>query len=130
MGELSIPYLKIAEYFDFDYTPINLAYIVAMVPIGAVIGAFTSGPLSYYGRRKCIIFSNLAIILGAIFWIIPNSMWQLFVGRFLIGIAWGNLTSIIPMFILEISPLNKKGMHGTIWQFAITSGVSISYSIG
>ena len=81
--------------------------LVSMVPIGAVLGAITSGPLSYYGRRKWIILANIAIILGSLCCMIPSSPWQLFFGRFLIGIAWGNLTAIIPMFILEISPLHK-----------------------
>ena len=39
--------------------------------------------------------------------IIPGQQISLLIGRFLIGIAVGIFTMVIPLFILEISPIQK-----------------------
>ena len=78
-----------------------------MVPIGATISSFLSGPLSYYGRRKLLLAANAILICGTILLLIPGYSFILFIGRTLLGIAVGIFTMIVPLFILEISPIQK-----------------------
>ena len=127
---MSIAFDQIGEYYSINLEGKNFPLAVTMLPLGAMLGAFISGPLSYRGRRKSIIYANIILISGIITLFIPNYFLFLFIGRFLIGVAVGIFTTIIPIFIVEISPIHKKGQNGTACQFSITLGVCTSYSIG
>lgn len=52
------------------------------------------------------------------------------IGRFIYGVAVGIFSVIIPIFIIEISPIQLKGAYGGASQLAITTGIMISYLIG
>ncbi|KAL1457040.1 hypothetical protein WDU94_001716 [Cyamophila willieti] len=55
---------------------------------------------------------------------------MLFIGRFVIGINCGLNTSLVPMYISEIAPLNLRGGLGTVNQLAVTLGLLISQILG
>ena len=57
-----------------------------MVPLGAMIGAFTAGRLIINGRRYSLLVIDLVILVGAILNCIMN-FWTLNIGRLFIG--WG-----------------------------------------
>ena len=107
IGEMSINRDNIIEYSNLGHNEDTYFWAVSMVPIGAAISSFLSGPLSYYGRRKCLLLANVILILGKIVMIIPNISIFLFIGRFIVGISVGLLSALVPLFILEISPIHK-----------------------
>ena len=47
----------------------------------------------------------------------------LIIGRYLIGVNCGLNTSLVPMYISEIAPLNLRGGLGTVNQLAVTVGL-------
>lgn len=55
---------------------------------------------------------------------------MLFIGRFIIGINCGLNTSLVPMFISEIAPLNLRGGLGTVNQLGVTIGLFLSQVLG
>ncbi|XP_015380540.1 PREDICTED: uncharacterized protein LOC107174201 [Diuraphis noxia] len=59
-----------------------------------------------------------------------NSYEVLFIGRFIIGVNCGLNTSLVPMYISEIAPLNLRGGLGTVNQLAVTTGLLISQILG
>lgn len=54
----------------------------------------------------------------------------LLIARFLLGFAVGIFSVIVPIFIIEISPLKLRGSFGAVSQIAITFGILIAYSLG
>lgn len=59
-----------------------------------------------------------------------HSYEMLFLGRLIIGINCGLNTSLVPMYISEIAPLNLRGGLGTVNQLAVTIGLLISQVLG
>jgi SP family facilitated glucose transporter-like MFS transporter 1 len=59
-----------------------------------------------------------------------NSYEILFFGRFIIGVNCGLNTSLVPMYISEIAPLNLRGGLGTVNQLAVTVGLLLSQVLG
>merc|ERR1712106_269379 len=51
-------------------------------------------------------------------------------GRYLIGVNCGLNTSLVPMYISEIAPLNLRGGLGTVNQLAVTVGLLTSQVLG
>jgi MFS family permease len=100
-----------------------------MVPAGATLGSLLAGTISYYGRRTCIYVANVFVILGCSICIIPYPP-ALIVGRLIYGLAVGIFSVIIPIFIIEISPIQLKGSYGGVSQLSITTGIMISYLMG
>merc|ERR1712012_33433 len=54
----------------------------------------------------------------------------LIIGRYLIGVNCGLNTSLVPMYISEIAPLNLRGGLGTVNQLAVTVGLLTSQVLG
>lgn len=61
---------------------------------------------------------------------IAHSYEMLFFGRFIIGVNCGLNTSLVPMYISEIAPLNLRGGLGTVNQLAVTVGLLVSQVLG
>jgi MFS family permease len=52
------------------------------------------------------------------------------IGRLFFGFAVGIFSVIVPIFIIEISPLKLRGSFGTVSQVAITFGILVAYISG
>lgn len=61
---------------------------------------------------------------------LAESYEMLFFGRFIIGVNCGLNTSLVPMYISEIAPLNLRGGLGTVNQLAVTVGLLVSQVLG
>ena len=86
-----------------------------MVPIGALIGSFSGGPLGQIGRRKLLMLSNILLCGGGAVHLIKE-IWAIMVGRFIIGMTVGAASVMVPLFISEISPPSLSGPLGTVNQ--------------
>jgi MFS family permease len=82
-----------------------------------------------FGLWKCIIISNVFVIVGAGLTLVPNFE-AFLVGRFLYGVACGGFSCFCPKFISEVSPTEVKGPAGALSQICITFGILVPFSIG
>ena len=102
--------------------------------VGGMIGGLTGGPLANkVGRKQGIFLTQFLSIFGAILSGIskPASTYEvLIIGRFLIGIACGLFTGLVPLYITEVAPVNIRGGLGTFNQLAVTSGIFLSQILG
>lgn len=48
---------------------------------------------------------------------------MLFIGRFIVGVASGLITSILPMYLAEIAPVKWRGSVGTLPCLGVICGV-------
>lgn len=72
---------------------------------------------------------SLCFISGAFFFIFcrtAHSFGMLITGRFLVGIASGLTTSIVPMYLAELTPLRYRGSAATLVGMSIVFGVFIA----
>lgn len=132
-GVLNVPETVIrANVVPGDYVS-NMWWsaIVSVCAIGALIGV-TAG--SYYndkyGRKKCILGLNLFFMIGSIIQALAISPLMLFIGRLLIGVAGGIVTSVVPLYIGELSPAQYRGTFGCFTQFSMVIGIFVSNLLG
>ncbi|XKL59246.1 hypothetical protein PGB90_000262 [Kerria lacca] len=110
------------------------SFAVSIFAVGGMLGGFSGGMIAdKFGRKGGLLLNNFLGIGGAClmgFTKVFHSYEFLFAGRFIIGVNCGLNTSLVPMYISEISPLNLRGGLGTVNQLAVTIGLLISQILG
>ena len=102
-------------------------WVVSAVLLGAIIGAAIIGPSSdKYGRRKLLI-SSLIFIVGALGSAVAHNFELLVASRIVLGIAVGGASALIPTYLSELAPADKRGGIGTMFQLMIMTGILLAY---
>lgn len=52
------------------------------------------------------------------------------IARVFFGFAVGIFSTIVPLFVIEISPIHLKGTNGSFIQLGVTSGILLAYLMG
>ncbi|XP_022126044.1 glucose transporter type 1 isoform X2 [Pieris rapae] len=121
---------------DIQDDAVNTLYSIAVsiFAIGGMLGGFSGGMIANrFGRKGGLLLNNILGISGASlmgFTKISHCYEMLFFGRFIIGVNCGLNTSLVPMYISEIAPLNLRGGLGTVNQLAVTVGLLLSQVLG
>uniref|UniRef100_A0A0K8TFG6 Major facilitator superfamily (MFS) profile domain-containing protein n=2 Tax=Lygus hesperus TaxID=30085 RepID=A0A0K8TFG6_LYGHE len=117
-----------------DSAKLMYSFVVSIFAIGGMIGGFSGGMVANrFGRKGGLLLNNVLGIGGAClmaFTKVCSSYEMLLFGRFIIGVNCGLNTSLVPMYISEIAPLNLRGGLGTVNQLAVTTGMLISQILG
>ncbi|KAK9701285.1 Sugar transporter [Popillia japonica] len=107
---------------------------VSIFAIGGMLGGFSGGMVANrFGRKGGLLLNNILGVCGAcLMWFakMSNAYEMIIVGRFIIGINCGLNTSLVPMYVSEIAPLNLRGGLGTVNQLAVTVGLLLSQVLG
>jgi sugar porter (SP) family MFS transporter len=102
--------------------------IVASLLIGAVAGALVAGRLAnVLGRRRTIIAAGWVYVAGATGSALAQSTWQLVGARFVLGLAVGAASFVVPTYIAEMAPSQIRGGTVTFNQLMLTSGILAAY---
>jgi len=105
--------------------------VVAVVLLGAAIGAAVAGTLSdRIGRRRVILYAALLFIVGACLSAVASELTLLIIGRLLVGLAIGVASMLTPLYLAEISPAQDRGAIVSLNQLCITLGILVSYLVG
>jgi len=103
--------------------------VVAMFPVGGLLGAAVAATLaSEFGRKWTIWTNNLFFVIGALMMALATSSTLLIGGRFLLGIGCGIGTTVVPLYVAEIAPRRARGAFGTSHQLAVTIGILVAQS--
>src|ERR671917_1737307 len=117
-----------------DFAPLSAfleGIIVSTLLVGAVVGAISGGPLSdRFGRRPAVLLAAIIFGLGALAVAFAPSVAFIVVGRFLLGLGVGLASMIVPLYIAEIAPADRRGALVSLNQLMITIGILLSYIIG
>ncbi|XP_059473521.1 glucose transporter type 1 isoform X2 [Neocloeon triangulifer] len=145
-GVINAPELNIENFMkdvykdrfgeDIPEEKVKILYSIAVsiFAIGGMVGGFSGGTIANrFGRKGGLLLNNFLGIGGACLMGVTkmaHSYEILFLGRFIIGVNCGLNTSLVPMYISEIAPLNLRGGLGTVNQLAVTVGLLISQVLG
>ncbi len=115
------------KYFNLNATQIGWAVSSALV--GCVLGALISGNIgNKIGRKKTLLIAALCYsisALGSAFAWDFSSFWLF---RILGGFGIG-LSAVVPLYISEISPKEKRGQLASLYQLSITAGILVVYFV-
>uniref|UniRef100_A0A8D0BUB8 Solute carrier family 2, facilitated glucose transporter member 5 n=1 Tax=Salvator merianae TaxID=96440 RepID=A0A8D0BUB8_SALMN len=113
-----------------QYEIFMLGVTVSLFPLGGVIGALVVGPLvDSCGRKGTLLINSFFSMVASMFMVcasmIHSYAFTMF-ARFLIGISIGVFSTVIPMYLGEISPLNLRGIIGVLPHLSLTVGVTVA----
>jgi len=119
----SISFLLIFVKAEFKPSAAMLGLAAASVQAGALVGAFSGGWIAdRLGRKKVFITTMILFIILAAAQGFAQSMWQLVVIRFLLGIPLGSDIANGYTYIMEAMPKGKREVMGNRWQFMFGVG--------
>lgn len=114
----------------FALNDVQIGWAVSSLIIGCIIGAALSGTLSDgLGRKKVLIAAAVLFIVGSIGSAIPETFTGYIVARMIGGIGIGITSTLCPLYNAEIAPARYRGRLVALNQFAIVSGIFLTYFI-
>lgn len=115
---------------DLSLTSFTEGFVVSILIFGAAIGALVGGRLSdRYGRRHNIIMLALVFMVGTLGCVLSPSWEILAVFRFVLGLAVGGASATVPVYLSEISPVERRGSLVTRNEVMIVSGQFAAFVI-
>ncbi|RLU81834.1 MFS transporter [Streptomyces griseocarneus] len=115
---------------EFALGPWEQGALVAAALLGAAVAAPSSGALAdRLGRKKVILLLALVYAVGTLSTAFAGSSPALLVGRAVVGLALGASSSVVPLYISEISPPGRRGLLVTLNQLMITVGILASFVV-
>ncbi|MBS1038682.1 sugar porter family MFS transporter [Gluconobacter cerinus] len=116
---------------DFHLNSTMKESVASAILLGAVFGAFVAGSLSEkFGRRTTTCLVSGVFVLGATACAFSPDVWSLIAARFVLGLAVGGSTQVVPMYISELAPQERRGSLVTMFNVAIGLGILIANIIG
>lgn len=103
-------------------------------PLGGILGALVSGIVAdKFGRKRGMLIVNFIVFIT----ILVNSSSKylksyesILAGRFLGGVYSGLFTGVLPLYLNETSPMNMRGIIGTINQAVVVTGILSANILG
>lgn len=111
-------------------TPFREGVIVAILLLGAAVGAITGGRLSdYQGRRNNILMLAIIFFVATMGCVLAPNFYVLAVFRFILGLAVGGASATVPVYLAEMSPLERRGSLVTRNEVMIVGGQFAAFVI-
>ncbi|KAJ6397616.1 hypothetical protein OIU77_018600 [Salix suchowensis] len=96
-----------------------------------MVGAILSGKTAdLVGRRGTMWACQIICMAGWLAIAFAKKAWCLDIGRFLVGVAIGILTYVVPVYISEITPKNLRGRFTSANQLLVCCGFAVTYFVG
>lgn len=116
---------------DFTFSSAEIGTFGAITSLTAIAGPIITGPLLKYGRCvTCQAIAAINIVAWFIMIFAESHAKMPIIHRAVIGIAAGGYSAVIPMFIMELSPAEYRNVFGSMHQFGITLGITLTNFFG
>lgn len=97
-------------------------------PVGAFVACLFSGVLSErLGRKFSLQFASVFWIVGSLIAIFVQNIYMIIGARLLKGICIGVCSAVLPVYITELFPSNKKGVATSTLQLFLTMGIMVMF---
>ena len=123
-----------AEQFvqhQFGLSSVALGVVVGALVAGLVIGALLGGRFAdKFGRRRLLIVTawiSAALTVASAFSPDPAA---LSITRFLLGVSAGMASTVVSLYLGEISPADRRGGLVSVYQLAFSATVFVAYGVG
>ncbi|MGC9477613.1 sugar porter family MFS transporter [Streptomyces sp. WG4] len=116
---------------DLDLTSRQQEIVVSVILLGAMVGALLAGRLAVrHGRRKVVIGVAVVFAAGAAAAAAAPDTGSLIAARFVLGLAVGGASNMVPVYIAEVAPARIRGRLMVLFQLMVACGQLIAYVCG
>ena len=125
---VSMPYIKALKI----YTDAEVSWIVGAVMFGGIIASATAGWLcDRFGRKRMIVFgTGLFLVAIPIVCLSGTSLAVMLTGRILQGMSAGYMAVVMPMYLAECLPADRRGKGTGIFQLFLGIGLVSAALVG
>jgi sugar porter (SP) family MFS transporter len=104
--------------------------VTSLLLIGCMVGAAVSGRIAdRIGRRPTVLATAVVFVIGVLLAAFAPDFPLLVTARFVIGLAVGTASMVVPLYIGELAPPRARGGLVSFNQLAITVGILVSYLV-
>lgn len=108
---------------QFHFTPHQQSLIVCITLVGCIVAAFGAVFLTEcFGRRRTVQLNSLVFAAGAVMMATSTGLHTLLAGRFVVGLAVGIASVVVPMYIAEAAPPSQRGTLVALNHVFVTGG--------
>ncbi|KAK9860493.1 hypothetical protein MYU51_005465 [Penicillium brevicompactum] len=105
-------------------------WFVSTLLLAAWLGSLINGPIAdRVGRKMSINLAVVVFTIGSVIQCAAMNIPMLFAGRAIAGLAVGQLTMVVPLYISEVSIPEIRGGLVVVQQLSVTLGILFSYWI-
>lgn len=120
--DMGLP-LAVQGHTDSEHTASIVGWIVGSLMLGAAISSLLAGQFAHIiGRKPSIVIGAAASTIGGIIQSSASSVSVLIVGRVIVGLGIGCVSTVVPIYVAEISPKSIRGSLGTLMNLFVTFG--------
>jgi len=115
---------------DLHLTPADEGFITAALLLGAALGSLLAGRLAdRIGRRHTLWLLAGTFVAGAIACALAPDRAALAAFRFLLGLAVGGASVVVPTYLAELAPPEIRGRLVTQNELMIVSGQLLAFAV-
>ena len=115
---------------DLRLTPADEGLITAALLLGAALGALFAGRLAdRIGRRRTLWLLAGTFVAGAVACALASDRAALAAFRFLLGLAVGGASVVVPTYLAELAPPEIRGRLVTQNELLIVSGQLLAFAV-
>lgn len=114
----------------FSLNTLETGWAISSALVGCLFGALLADYLSSrFGRKWCMIVSAILFLICSVGTALPDSFTSFIIYRIIGGIGVGIASMVVPMYIAEIAPPEKRGSLVAYNQLAIVIGIVTVYFV-
>lgn len=114
----------------FGLSAVLEGVVTSSLLIGAAFGAVSGGRIADgVGRRTALLISAVVFIVGTLGSALAPTVPVLVVSRFVLGLAVGAASVVVPLYISEMAPAHIRGKLVTFNSLMIVSGQLLAYIV-
>ncbi|MCY7906975.1 sugar porter family MFS transporter [Bacillus inaquosorum] len=115
---------------DLGLNAFTEGLVVSSLLVGAILGSGAAGKLTdRFGRKKAIMAAALLFCIGGLGVALAPNTGVMVLFRIILGLAVGTSTTIVPLYLSELAPKQKRGALSSLNQLMITVGILLSYIV-
>ncbi|XP_047995207.1 facilitated trehalose transporter Tret1-like [Leguminivora glycinivorella] len=125
------PVLPKLKKGSFEITDAEIGWVVAMSSPGFIVGSLVTRYLAdRFGRRASVLISACPTAVGTLVVAFATKAWLLYLTRFLWGVGTGMGSTLVPMYIGEISDSEVRATLSLFTRVMFNLGCLLVMSIG
>ena len=120
----ALPYMQ----DDLGLTPFTEGLITSSLLFGAAFGGAISGKLTdRFGRRRVLMGLAVVFLLGTLGTSLAPTIAVMVISRIVLGLAVGGASALVPVFLAELAPAERRGQMVTRDQLMIVTGQLVAF---